>query len=123
MSYKRYVARLQERRTFLRAELQEANRLRRDAHLPTRDIDHEVNVQEPLLNQDAWSEARLERKAFARFRKQQLSQAILPSVTKATHWQEERSRVFRQAFIEHQIQHAWLAEAVAPLINPGQATE
>ena len=107
MSYKSYKAGVERRRALLGAELQEANQLRRDARLPTRDIDHEVNVQVPLLNHDAWNEARLGRKAFARFRRQQLAQAILPGMTKATHWQEERARVLRQAMIEHQIHVAW----------------
>ena len=107
MSYKSYKAGVEDRRELLRTRLEQANQLRRDAHLPTRDIDHEVNFQKPLLTEVAWNEARLERKAFARFRRQQLAQFDIPKPTNATHWQEERARVLRQAMIKHQIQMAW----------------
>ena len=107
MSYRRYVARVEKRRALLLAGLQEANQLRREAHLPTYDIDQVIGEKEPLLNQGAWNQIEQERKALAHFRRQQLAQANPRSPAKAANWEEERAGVFRQAFVEHQIQVAW----------------
>ena len=107
MSYKSYKARVERRRALLGARLQEANQLRREAHLPIYDIDHEISQQEPLLTQDAWTQIGRERKAFAHFRKQQLIRANMPSPAKAGNWEEERAGIFRKAFVEHLMRTAW----------------
>ena len=107
MSYRRYVARVEKGRDLLRGELEQANQLRRDAHLPTYDINQVISEQEPLLNQDAWNQIEQERKAFAHFRRQQLAQLNPLCRAKTADWEEERAGGLRQAFVEHQIRTAW----------------
>ncbi len=113
MSYNRYVAGVKQRRALLQAELTQANQLRRDAQLPTRDVEHELGEQEPLLSQDAYLTKKVDQRAFARFRQEQLTKldqpTIPPELQEGMNWQHIRALAFKNAFLEHQIQEAWLA--------------
>ena len=107
MAYRRYVARVERRRALLVADLVKANELRLEAHLPLWVIEKVVAEREPLLTQDAYLAKKSDQRAFARFRREHLVKANLSSPVDASHWQEERARVFLQAFVQHQIQMAW----------------
>ena len=107
MSYRRYVARVERRRALLVADLVKGNQLRLEANLRLRDIVKVVAAEQPLLIQDAYLARKADQRSFARFRRERLDKANLPSPVDASNWEEERARVFRQAFVQHQIQMAW----------------
>lgn len=112
MSYKSYKAGVERRRALLRDELEKANDLRTAAQLPTRDIDQVVAEREPLLTQDAWSSKRADQRAFARFRREHVDKPTIPrELQHGMDWQATRALACRRAFLHHQIQQAWLAQA------------
>lgn len=115
MSYERYVAGVQQRRALLQAELTQANQLRRDAQIPTRDVEQELEEQEPLLSQDAYLTKMADQRAFARFRQEHLTKldqpTIPPELQDGREWQGQRAVAYRNAFLEHEIQQAWLTQA------------
>jgi hypothetical protein len=106
MSYNSYKGGVERRRALLLAELVKANELRLGASLPLYDLDQVIGDKEPLVTKEEHATRSKERRGFAHFRKQQLTQANLPP-TQAVGWEQERALVVRWAFVDHQIQVAW----------------
>ncbi len=107
MHYLEYVTGVERRRTVLKSQLETANTLRREAHLPLRNVDQAVTEQEPLLSKDEFDARSKEQAGFNRFRREKLAVLGLPKLAKATDWQDHRALAFRRLFLERQIQKAW----------------
>ena len=118
VSYRRYAIRLEKRRERLSAQLVEANQLRRGAGLPTYELSRKIDEQEPVLTRTEYASLAHERSGFKSFRTQQLGQAIAPDTAQATNWQDQRARLIRRAFVEHQIQKAWQTKALPDSLIP-----
>ena len=107
MSYNSYKAGVERRRALLLAELVKSNETRLEASLPLYDIDQVIEDKELLLTKEEHAMRFKERRGFAHFREQQLTQVDLSNPAQAIGWEQERALVVRRVFVEHQIQVAW----------------
>ncbi len=115
MNYRQYAAGVERRRAVLKTELHKANRLRREANLPIRDVDQTVAQTEPMLTQHEFDARAREQAGFNKFRRRQLATMELPNPGTATNWQAQRALAFRRMFVEHQIQKDWKSRKPAKL--------
>lgn len=115
MHYQRYVTDVERRRAVLRDQLEKANTLRRESHLPTYDVDLVVTEREPLLTQQQFETRAKAKAGFARFRQQQLAKLDPAWPEPSADWQQSRALAFRRLFLEHQVKTAW---QIRRLANP-----